>query len=269
MQFDFTPIIDTFISTRTIGFVSIDGANPRPRGSGVLVCCKSIQGILTCGHVLAELPIDDDFGLVQFAGARGRYRQTKISGHINVQSAIKFYSPPMRYGGPDLAFIPIAAEQFNTLIAFGSAVNLDLGKQRASNPAPDGAEAFEAVAGIVGSLTPPPRVDGQYCRLDIEGLVNVGKVVASPIVDDWDQLHFKPIPGPDFSLPSNYQGMSGGGIWRVYVKKDDQNGFDVVEARLTGVAYWQDDVEQTHGIIGHGPHSLYGHLLNEIYRRWP
>jgi hypothetical protein len=30
-----------------------------------------------------------------------------------------------------------------------------------------------------------------------------------------------------------------------------------------------DEVDGYLGIIGHGPMSIYGHLLTEIYRRWP
>jgi hypothetical protein len=125
------------------------------------------------------------------------------------------------------------------------------------------------VAGVVGQLTAPATTVGSKSTLSVEGLVCPGSVIAAPTIGQWDQLQFKPQPQPDSVLPTNFRGISGGGIWRVYLKKDVDGQYSPIETRLTGVAYWQDDVADSLGVIGHGPMSIYCHLLAEIYRRWP
>jgi hypothetical protein len=269
VSFDFGPIIDSRISPYTIGFVLIDGGNPAPLGSGTLVRCRSTQGILTCGHVLAELPQAGEFGAALFGLPQTRDQRMRIAGEATVAHAVNFYTAPGGKDGPDLAFIPIPPAQFSDLSASGSVLDLDLGKDKASSERPEGAEVLEAVAGVVGQLTAPASSDGSISTLTVEGLVCPGSVIAAPKVGQWDQLQFKPQPQSESVLPTNFRGTSGGGIWRVYLKKDAEGRYSPLETRLTGVAYWQDKIAGSLGIIGHGPISIYGHLLTEIYRRWP
>lgn len=269
MSFDFGLIIDANISSYTVGFLLIDGSIPRPLGSGTLVRCKSIQGILTCGHVLVELPTGGDFGIAQFGLPQGRDQRMRISGSTTVANAVNFYAPPLTKEGPDLAFIPIPSAEFANLKAKGSVLDLDLGKQKATADRPEGAEVLEAVAGVIGQRTQPATNVGNRSTVSLEGLVCPGSVIDAPKIGKWDQLHFKPQPQSESKLPTNYQGTSGGGIWRVYLQTGSDGKYTPTETRLTGVAYWQDQVADSLGIIGHGPISVYGHLLAEIYRRWP
>jgi hypothetical protein len=153
--------------------------------------------------------------------------------------------------------------------ARGSVLDLDLGKQKAAAGQPEGAEALEAVAGVIGQRTQPATNVGNRSTLSVEGLVCPGSVIDAPKIGQWDQLHFKPQPQSESKLPTNYQGTSGGGIWRIYLQTGSDGRYTPAETRLTGVAYWQDQVAGSLGIIGHGPISVYGHLLAEIYRRWP
>lgn len=168
-----------------------------------------------------------------------------------------------------MAFIPIPPAQFATLSASGSVLDLDLGKEKASSDKPEGAEVLEVVAGVVGQLTAPASSDGSKSTLTVEGLVCPGNVIATSKVGQWDQLQFKPRPHSDSALPTDFRGTSGGGFWRLYLKKGTDGAYSPLESRLTGVAYWQDEIAGSLGIIGHGPMSIYGHLLTEIYRRWP
>jgi hypothetical protein len=42
-------------------------------------------------------------------------------------------------------------------------------------------------------------------------------------------------------LPSSFGGTSGGGLWRVYVRKrDDDGGYEAVHHRLIGIASSED-----------------------------
>lgn len=269
MGFDFGPIIDAKISVYTVGFVLLDGSIPQPLGSGTLVRCRTIQGILTCGHVLAKLPVSNDFGVAQFGLPDNCGQRIHIPGSKTVAHGVAFYKPPTTRDGPDLAFVPVPSAEFSNLEARGSVLDLDLGKQKAASDRPSGAEALEAVAGVLGQMTGPATMAGNKRTLVVEGLVCPGSVIDAPKLGQWDQLHFKPQPQSESKLPTNYQGTSGGGIWRIYVQRDANDKYVVLETRLTGVAYWQDNVDGSLGVIGHGPISVYGHLLAEIYSCWP
>jgi hypothetical protein len=155
----------------------------------------------------------------------------------------------------------------SSLLAIGSVVDLDIEKERAASPMPSAAESLEAVAGIVGVMTPPANtVDGKQV-LNVEGLINVGKVIETDTTNQYDLLTFEPQPEVGFQLPHCYGGLSGGGIWRLCVEKQLDQSYVFVERRLVGVVYWQTS-PPNRKIIGHGPISLYEHLLSEIHKRW-
>lgn len=272
MAVDLTSIVDANISRYTVGFVLVDNLDPRPHGSGVLVQGKSVQGILTCGHVVAGLPQSGPVGIVQFGVVSDRLQTTIVPAEHTVAAAVTFYHPPGSKDGPDLAFVPLPPTEFAKLTALGSAIDLDGQQAKAQRTKPEEANGhIEAVAGIVGQMTGPATVVGTRKVLSARGLINMGEVTSAPTSGQWDLLQFEPRPEPGFVLPTDYRGTSGGGMWRVYLKKKADDDFEHVETRLIGIAYWQDQIGQppVHGIIGHGPQSLYGHLMNEIYKRWP
>ncbi len=136
-----------------------------------------------------------------------------------------------------MAFIPIPPAGFANLEARGSVLDLDLGKQKAATDRPDGAEALEAIAGVVGQMTQPATTVGNRSTLSVEGLVCPGSVIDAPKIGQWDQLHFKPQPQWESKLRTSYRGTSGGGIWRIYLQRDANGGYTPAETRLTGVVY--------------------------------
>ncbi|WP_417494642.1 hypothetical protein [Maricaulis sp.] len=261
-------IIDSCVSVYSVGFIRINDSDPTPLGSGTLVSCPTIQGILTCGHVLAELPIDGAFGIAQFGRTADPDQRIQLSGKDTAAHAVKFYEKTCREG-PDLAFIPIPVEQFAALKASSSVVDLERGKRMAVQRPEAETRPLEVVAGVVGEMTQPAIAEGIKRTLTIKGLACPGSIVAAPHVGQWDQLHFKPQQQPDSSVPTDFKGTSGGGIWRVRLRGDADENFTVADSWLAGVAYWQDEIESSLGIIGHGPISVYGHLLAALYRRWP
>jgi hypothetical protein len=72
----------------------------------------------------------------------------------------------------------------------------------------------------------------------------------------------------DSGLPRSYGGMSGGGLWRVYLEKV---GKDVIvkERMLYGVAFYQRFLRGKKGlVVCHGPQSVYGMLVDAIRKKW-
>ncbi|WP_262267120.1 MULTISPECIES: hypothetical protein [Microvirga] len=170
--------------------------------------------------------------------------------------------------GRDLAFLPVADSHMSSLGAKGTIVDLDLQASRAAQPDPDG-KVIDAAAGVVGEMTPPAAQRENRIVLAAEGLINVGKFVAtSHGTADFDLIRLDPRPSKDFTLPSTYGGMSGGGMWRIFVREKQDGEYEVVERRLVGVSFYETALPNRH-IIGHGPDSLFRHLLPEIIQHWP
>ena len=262
MSFDFGPLIDASIARFTVGLLSLREGNQSPLGSGTLVTCGGNKGILTCGHVVAALSGRAEFGVVTFPVRQTQRQGIKIPSNVSIDMATKFYSAPDSKGGPDLAFIPIPAVEFSKFTSTASVFDLDLGKKRSAH-APLDCDVIEVLAGVLGQLTPPPLSAGNTVTQPVEGLASTGSIVEVSSEGDWDQLHFKPKQDADLT-PSNYQGTSGGGIWRMYVRKSTEDAYECVESTLIGVAYWQEPHAGSLDVFGHGPHSIYSQLLDAI-----
>jgi hypothetical protein len=55
-------------------------------------------------------------------------------------------------------------------------------------------------------------------------------------------------------LPSSFGGTSGGGLWRVYVRKLEDESFDAVHHRLIGIASREEKkLTASDHLPGHGP----------------
>ena len=60
--------------------------------------------------------------------------------------------------------------------------------------------------------------------------------------------------------------MSGGGFCEIFIREDD---LSFVQARLSGVAYWERQVGAELDLVCHGPQNVYVKLFDEIVARWP
>jgi hypothetical protein len=89
-----------------------------------------------------------------------------------------------------------------------------------------------------------------------------GKREAAHAGYDRFRLEVHPMP----SYPRSYAGLSGGGVWILGLKCDDDGSVTVLERRLVGIAYYQTGAEQAaqRHILLHGLGSIYDRLLPEI-----
>ncbi len=259
------------IDVSTVVFLLIDELdNPRPLGSGVFAKCGSINGILTCGHVANELPTDRIFGIAPFGERDGFDTRAIISGSSTVADAIVEYTPPGCRSGPDLAFIPMPEDKFAKLTPIVSVIDLDEEYKKALRVMSDDAKPYEAVAGFVDVLTDPATTSGTKKTIEINGLVNVGKLDGYENNRPWDLVAFRPEPDSYSSNPpSSFDGTSGGGMWRLYVSEKASGEFDLIEARLVGIAFWEEYENGALKIIGHGVKSIYQEMRSRIHSRWP
>jgi hypothetical protein len=147
-------------------------------------------------------------------------------------------------------------------------VNGDLHRENICAGDPEDTMKLSAMAGVIDELTKPPIIEQSskmiVATTPFEALLNVGHL----FVDDEgaDRFRFQPIVSEGVILPTSYEGTSGGGLWKFYLARET---FALVQARLSGVAYWQKPVGDELHLIGHGPISIYDHLLKLIRQKWP
>lgn len=259
------------IDVSTVVLLLIDELDiPRPLGSGVIAKCGSITGILTCGHVADKLPTDRIFGIAPFGEREGCDTRAIISGASTVADAIVEYTPPGCRSGPDLAFIPMPDNEFAKLTHIVSVIDLDEECKKAMLGMPDEAKTYEAVAGFVDVLTDPATTSGTKTTIEVSGLVNVGKFDGYENNSPWDLVTFRTEPDSYSSgPPSSFGGTSGGGMWRLYVSEKASGEFDLIEARLVGIAFWEECENGALKIVGHGVKSIYQEMYCRIRSRWP
>jgi hypothetical protein len=266
--FNFGPMLDAWIGRPTVGFIKVDSGVPNPLGSGTLVRTSTIQGILTCAHVVREIAKESRIGLALFPVSPNRLQMKQVNVSILVPPAITYYDAGTKGLGRDLAFIPLPVQDFASLAAIGTAVDLDLHATRAAEAHPADASPVEAAAGLIGERTPDAEERDGRLVLQVAGLINVGQFIATGTnTSGFDLLELEPRPGEEFESPSTYGGMSGGGMWRVFVRRNSDGGYDMAQSRLVGVTFWETWGTHKH-LIGHGPRSVFEQLLREMYQRW-
>jgi hypothetical protein len=162
--------------------------------------------------------------------------------------------------GPDLAFILLPSATVEHLSAYATFTNGLNRRREALESEPECDEAFAVVVGGVAEWTSTCETPERSITT-MGALSNVGIFKEAAGASGYDFFEFVATPERNFKMPENYQGVSGGGLWKFYLKSKP-GGFDVVQARLVGVAFYQTDGGT---ILCHGPHSIY----HELYGRLP
>ena len=269
MEKDWGPEIDSTVSAFTAAFLSLEQDNPKLIGSGTFVKSGTIEGVLTCAHVAELISEYEEFGIVCFPIVDGRRQRITVPALGTVSEKVEMAQKPWSEFGPDLSFIPLPPDQMSTIKSLANVADLNIGfRKLTSDLAVDATQKFECVSGAVASMTPPPRVSVSLTTLNVNGLVNIGQIQEIDTHNGFDRLKIVPIPHSEFILPESYGGMSGGGVWRVYVKNALSEKPEIVECHLVGTAYWQTDAPNR-SIIAHGSSSLYLGLLKKIREKWP
>jgi hypothetical protein len=143
---------------------------------------------------------------------------------------------PWTKGGEDISFIHLPPQLVGNIAK--DCVFLDAEKNF-SKPEPDNRSSLipaYSVFGLVEEFT------GATTRQDGMATTLLKGVLTSGVLRDVDALTatlecFKENL-PD--LPDSFGGTSGGGLWRVYVRKRDDGSFEAIHHRLIGIASQED-----------------------------
>jgi hypothetical protein len=263
-EFDFTHMMTEYVGRFTVGFVGIGKDKAVSKGSGTLARYGKIVGIITCGHVLEALR--GEIGIVCFP-TRPREIQ-RFTLDLPLTDQIKFGTPPWTETGPDLGFLRLPDHMMAELQRHASVVNGERHRGNAVAGQPDRTERVDLVCGVVDEVT-TTRIQGDQAVTTFTGLLNVGRVVEMSRVGNMDYYRFQPIPGSDVTPPTSYAGTSGGGLWRLYIKREEEKGtYSLVQARMVGVAFWEKPVEKELHIVCHGQVSVHSVLHDAIKAKW-
>ena len=260
----------------SMGFAKLRMANSvqhaESAGSGTFVSIGSLHGILTAAHVLDALEGEEYVGIILHGPEPERFQRQAVN--------LKLAAAPvlLRAGafgplGPDLAFLALPDETTGWLKAKASFYNLSKRRTEVlSNKHPTSAHV-EVIVGIVDELTVViPSDDALVRRVQFSAIFGSVKMSAVRYLSDRALNYFalQGEPDPGFSFPGSFAGVSGGAIWRFYVKENAEGAIELVDSRLIAVPFYENhDTERKRQIICHGSKDIYGRLIDEVSNRWP
>jgi hypothetical protein len=235
------------------------------KGSGTLISVEGKYAILTADHVLKELQKSRDIGLILGSMVRPQRHRFTIDMESDLIKVISIARGNIESHGPDLGLLCIFDTKIINNIStiksfynlskrsnqFLSAVSVDLG--------------CWYICGMVAEMTtdapPEPgyKIIKKFC-----GICNPGEVTKEHQRENFDYLDF--IFDEAYKVPQNFGGISGGSLWQVTFNKD-QNGKPIVKDRiLSGVVFYQSDIENNRRIIRcHGRRSIYHKVFDVLY----
>lgn len=264
----------SLIAPFSIGFAKLNLVNGQEdassAGSGALVSLGPVHGILTAAHVLQALPDYDEVGLVQFRASQTIQKQTIDMSFVE---KLVIRGTGSAADGQDIGFLRLTSTHVAMLNASTNIFyNLTKRTEAVVGNKHPSSEYFEGLSGIIGewTLDHPPGEAAVHRLKGFRGLFGVGFVNGERESNGYDLVNFQTNSGENLKAPSNYQGMSGGALWRVYITPDDNGHASICDKRIVGVAFHQtENIEGARTITCHGPNSVYEVLAQQIRQRWP
>ncbi|MBZ0169255.1 hypothetical protein MELA_00130 [Candidatus Methylomirabilis lanthanidiphila] len=244
------------LAAYTIAFLRVGGDVQNPPadllGSGVLVSAGTKRAILTAHHVVQVLPTTGRIGL--FLGRTTQPHTIDAGG----ASVLKIGRGTRDDVGPDLAAIVLSPVVAGSIQAIKSFVNLDRCRDQLLNdpPAVDlgvwFAQGFLDERTTVGfDRTEPDLTKYFYNFTGMGGPDGIQQLGA------YDYFNLPVSPDARATTPTNWGGMSGGGVWQVPFKREGER---LVHLRplLSGTMFYQQPTNpSTCEIRCHGRRSLY------------
>jgi hypothetical protein len=250
----FNDDISRFIAHYTIAFVGSapPGDDPPLLGTGVLVEVEGRHAILTAQHVLPALPRTGRLGVL--LGPTNHVETVDTAGlhFLDIAKA------KVEADGPDLgAVVMLKGSVAATVGAKKTFFNLTL-RREAALQAPRVPEDGVWVAnGFLHERTKLLReADGR----SVKGFYNfsaLGRPEVPFTVGDYDYFDYLVDPACLEGSPARWNGMSGGGLWQVQLKRE---GGSVVPVNplLSGILFYQHlTAAGCCGVRTHGRESVY------------
>jgi hypothetical protein len=261
---DVSPTFFAHAARCAIGFIGVRKKEPVSQGSGTLIRFGHVKGILTCAHVLEGNLQDEEIGILLFPARSDalqmmRVRRSDLMGHTY------FRGESWREDGPDLAFVRLPDDVMANIEGRASVVDGERQRAQILVGEPDRKAIASVVFGVVHELTGSTVPGERISTTPFRAFLNLGDIADVNEVHGMDLFRFRPRAGEGVVLPTSYKGTSGGGLWQMYFGAEGRP----VQTRLSGVAFYETQVGDEVHIIGHGLHSIYQTLYQDIKTKWP
>jgi hypothetical protein len=243
----------------TVGFVLTDPPAPSVLGSGVLVSVGPTKGIFTCAHVAERFRQRPVIGLLRFShNEQLQMQKLQLGDTTTLNIAENIGDPP--WSNPeafDLAFVALPPRDVATLEATCVFLNWDMNRDKFMSGEPERDANVDGVFGLVNEFSGEPVKDEGLVTTPMKGVLTPGHVVAR----DKGLMTLECMDYNISELPKCFGGNSGGGLWRLYLNMTDGGGYELVQARLCGIASFQ--LDQAH-ILCQGFDRIDQALIPEI-----
>ena len=221
--------------------------------AGTLCKIDDYYGIITAGHVWyhkktkSGIKAHSDLKIV--VGQKSQHISTQYLTAIGPSAAAKNVGREI----PDIIFIIIPSGLHSTIEAASKVFySLDLSMKEHGNDLFDSLDGFWCTFG-----SPIKRLDSKHRQA--ASVIYGTSTPKKNEEDGWDYLNLD-IVAEENQMPKDAGGMSGGGIWRTRVLSD----FSQHKVVFSGVNFFQTQISKQYQIIGHGPQSIYVHLLDLV-----
>lgn len=241
--------------------VDVKGRSVTACGSGTLVKSKEEHGILTAAHVVHALQKKDQTALFLQSGAgpllfdKGALEYVKCED-VNYDGA-----------GPDIGYIRLPLATVGAIKAVKNFVNLDIHSEKLDEAELSTNEGVWCSTGFP-EVWGDQKMDGEVIRSQVYGFVGVGTAQNLEKIDRHDYFLAGVDISDDGSLPDDYKGMSGGGVWQVTLVNKRDTGISVGDFYFRGVVFYQSDIEENERFIKcHGRKSIYEYVVPRLIHR--
>lgn len=239
-------LLDTIrdqLANFAVGLVErVEGAGSKVLGSGVLASIEGRRGILTCGHVAEQYDRRREIGLERLiAGAQQRQIvDIADAHHIIVYSNDKWTEEDL-----DLAFTYLNPEVADSIAAQSVFLNIEKNRAKIEGGKSTNGHCVDVMFGLVAQYSGEPAIEESKFISPMRAVIYRGTMHS----DKNSLLHFQTIDEDPETIPRDFGGLSGSGLWRIHFADHGAGKFDIIEKRLWGITSWQIDKQNNRGAV--------------------
>jgi hypothetical protein len=253
-------IIARELADFTVAFIVANDGQLSPAGTGTLVSFRDSHYFLTATHVWeGALKISDRICIPLKENSPCRFA-------ISPREIVSYSGPiPARWNewGPDIALLRIPPERVGSFTAVGRPF-YPLSMKRGLR-----IDCCFETTFLMGAPALRGKFTTESAIPELQGmnvLLGTGQHSSTEMTNGLrSQFDFVDIlidtTQPD--VAANFEGVSGGGLWKVYIFKGTDGRTQTFKI-LAGTAFWQDPRNSSLLIRCHGPQSI-GALLCRLY----
>jgi len=235
-------------------------------GTATLVHVGKLPGLLTAAHVLDVLPSTGAVAIVLFQS--GKLQKQVIPMEYAVPVVIR--GEEFTKNGPDMGFLRLPPTIAGSLSAIGLSYNLKKWSDSVFSDKKPAPNYVEALVGMIGALTHESPAEKPHRRAkSFSAVFCDAKEQNTRKSDGYDLVDVAPVAYPDFALPPNFEGMSGGALWRMYFIERGGTP-QIITKHLVGIPFYQSVNANGSTIITcHAATGIYKTLVETIEDRRP